>query len=111
MTVKHPLDFVIWTHHFRGRPVPALGYDFGCWSGGRLMKLGNSKTVEMAESVIRANYTPKSVSVSAQEPPKGLPLFAERTLCTLCGDQSVAFVTTDWKGGEWRCAYHVQRGR
>jgi hypothetical protein len=68
MTAKNPLDFVIWPHYFRGKPVPALGYDFGCWCDGKMMKLGNSKTAAMAERVIRDNYTPKSVAVSESEP-------------------------------------------
>lgn len=55
----NPLDWLIWPHEWRGRTI---GYDFGFWVEDRLWTLGNCKTPDHAERVIRSKYVPASIT-------------------------------------------------
>ncbi len=60
--VPNALDWFTYPRLLRAGDTGILGYDLGYFLLGNYAVIGNSKTREMAEQVIRSNYHPKSIT-------------------------------------------------
>ncbi len=60
--VPNPLDWFTYPRLIREDRTATIGYDLGYFLCGNYVVIGNSKTREMAENVIRTNFHPQSIT-------------------------------------------------